>query len=136
MPKLLYLDDMRVPEVLDAVLVRNYAEFVAYVDEHGCPELVSFDHDLAEEAYNDCNTNPNGPIDYAGFREKTGLHCAQYLIDHAIPLQQWYVHSFNPVGRQNIERALRSYCPEGEVRVKIPYKIPGSGFIHNTEVTQ
>jgi hypothetical protein len=57
---------------------------------------VSLDHDLS---YEDQNKTEN-------FNEKTGYDCAKWLVDYCVtnnlPLPDYYVHSFNPVGRMNI----------------------------------
>jgi hypothetical protein len=46
----------------------------------------------------------------AGFVEKTGFDCAKYLVEHA---DVWptavIVHSWNPVGAQNIANLLKDY---------------------------
>ena len=54
----LYLDDQRTPtETIPGYhpwnVVRNYEEFTKWIIENGIPDLVSFDHDLAEEHIND-----------------------------------------------------------------------------------
>jgi hypothetical protein len=102
MPKLLYVDDRRIPQTDDTVLVTSYDEFVEYVSRYGVPDLVSFDHDLADPA-----------------REKSGFACARYLVQNQIPIKHWNVHTANLVGRGDIENELRAYYPEGEVKLKI-----------------
>ena len=43
----LYLDDLRTtPEGFERVY--SYEEFVAYLQRHGLPDFISFDHDLGE----------------------------------------------------------------------------------------
>jgi hypothetical protein len=120
----LFLDDMREPS--DAfsytqdpayvdkewVVVRNYVEFVQEISErylkNELPELISFDHDLADEHYQDMS-NP----DYNQFGERTGFHCARWLIDFCIDtdtmLPKYLIHSMNPVGKINIKSLLDSY---------------------------
>jgi hypothetical protein len=59
---------------------------------------------------------PLGPdtteFSYDNFKEKTGYDCAKWLcnycIDNGIPLPEYYVHSMNPVGRENIKFYLDS----------------------------
>jgi hypothetical protein len=41
----LYIDDIRNPNY-DAVVVRTSKEAISYVKENGCPNFISFDHDL------------------------------------------------------------------------------------------
>jgi len=111
----LFLDDIRNPhgvkwavtdiqnqniKLPDTVydIVRNYDEFVAYIDKQ-MPDMITFDHDLADEHYN-TSLNPDN------FKEKTGLHCANYLVEKCINekrrLPIVYVHSMNPIGKRNI----------------------------------
>lgn len=115
---LLFLDDYRLPK--DAgdymndsryltecwVLVRTYKEFVRFIEKEGLPTLISFDHDLANEHY-----GFNG--DYNELKEKTGYHCAKWLVDYCfqrnLPLPEYLVHSMNPVGRENITLYLNNY---------------------------
>lgn len=99
MTKLLFLDDERFPKdcvtglKLDAKvynrdwdIVRNFKQFTSWIVKNGCPNEVSFDHDLG-----------------AG---KTGYDCARYLQEYClrngIDTPIVYVHSMNPVGKQNI----------------------------------
>ena len=45
----LFLDDVRDPPAGDeSVIVRSFAEAVEYVERHGIPAFISFDHDLGE----------------------------------------------------------------------------------------
>lgn len=66
--KRLFLDDSRNPGTCcnymrefgvdckiykkDWVVVRNYDQFVSYTIENGLPDIISFDHDLADINYN------------------------------------------------------------------------------------
>lgn len=131
----LYLDDVRVPRdsagymyrelgarnliymASDWQIVRSYEEFVTWISMNGLPALISFDHDLADEHYTDCN-----PIDYTCFKEKTGFSCAKWLVEFCIkgelvppgvhaeyPLPEFIVHSMNLVGKQNIEGLLNNF---------------------------
>jgi hypothetical protein len=124
----LFLDDMRNPtdawlydqktklidatEIDDWVIVRNYDEFVTIVRCNGIPSVVSFDHDLHfEHIRHYCEVVQKlGIIDYINFKHKTGLACAQYLIDACrekdTPLPKCYVHSANEIGRENIKKLL------------------------------
>lgn len=45
----LYLDDSRTPLEKGWDVVRNYDEFVAYIETHSMPDIISFDHDLCED---------------------------------------------------------------------------------------
>ena len=42
----LYLDDQRTPIEKGWTVVRNYKEFVAYIENNAMPDIISFDHDL------------------------------------------------------------------------------------------
>lgn len=124
----LYLDDVRVPRHSypamsrvgginasvyqndDWNIVRNYDEFVTWIENNGLPGLISFDHDLADEHIqyyfdNGGHQNPPDPQETT-FEEKTGYDCAKWLVDYCIEngvsLPEYYVHSANPVGALNI----------------------------------
>ena len=60
-------------------IVRNYTQFVMYIEKNGLPKLVSFDHDLDDEQMYACI---NG-VEYKG-KEKTGLDCAKFLIKYCM----------------------------------------------------
>jgi hypothetical protein len=118
--KKLFLDDMRQPKdgvyLVDTnrriyfeddwVVVKNYQEFVDWITTNGMPEFISFDHDLADIHYEFVT----GEIPYEGMNEKTGFHCAKWLVeyclDNDVSLPLYQVHSANPVGKENIETYL------------------------------
>jgi hypothetical protein len=128
----LYLDDFREPKhsadymlIPEATLyrtqnwevVRSFPEFVAHIERHGIPQMVSFDHDLASGHYE--AHMQQGIIDYDDLEafekayEKTGYHCAQWLIEYCstnqLPLPDIILcHSMNPVGKQNIISLFKS----------------------------
>lgn len=130
--KKLFLDDMR--DVKDACyyvsnpkiywedgwdVVRNYNEFIKYIERNGLPDLISFDHDLADEHYNDLFSDKNWVKDdvnvelaYDEYKEKTGLECAKWLVDFCLDnnkkLPDYIVHSANPIGKKNIESFLNN----------------------------
>ena len=125
----LFLDDVRSPKdaiglVLDIHnkfywendwdVVRNYDEFVQYLEVNGAPEFVSFDHDLGDSAMDEYfrNVATKGILDYDNIKEKTGLDCAKFLVeycaDESQPLPEYLVHSANPVGKKNIESFLEN----------------------------
>ena len=123
----LFLDDIRVPKDCidymhrrigklaieyyeDWIIVRNYDDFCKILEENiDKIEIISFDHDLADEHMIDYHKNQgNGKnvIEYQDFKEKTGLDCALFTKvlykKHNLELPMMFVHSFNPVGTQNI----------------------------------
>lgn len=121
MPYNLFLDDERLPRNVSWcalpsnhdshwVIVRNYDAFVNTVQDLGLPDFVTFDHDLAEEHYMEGFAGIAPRNDY---KEKTGYHCAEWLIGFCeaigAPFPEYAVHSMNPVGRENIHRAIRNY---------------------------
>lgn len=104
----------------DWIIVRSYDEFVKYITEHGLPELVSFDHDLADEHYtNDMYKGVETyEKNYDKFKEKTGKDCAvwmcDYCQDNGKPFPNWIVHSMNPAGKILIESYISNYLKHVE----------------------
>lgn len=118
----LYLDDNRTPtETIPGYnpwnVVRNYDEFTNWIIENSIPDLISFDHDLADEHVDDYfeqfmskgYQHPN----YDLYKEKTGLDCAKFLVEYSqkmnIPIKGCCVHSHNPVGAKNIQSLINGY---------------------------
>jgi hypothetical protein len=105
--EILWLDDLRNPtqaqfrvwitvifgENVKVTWVKGYREFVNYLTENPMPDGMSLDHDLGTEL--------------------TGLDCAKWLIEYcmnnAVKLPKYFVHSQNPVGRDNIQGYLDNY---------------------------
>jgi hypothetical protein len=127
----LFLDDFRAPvdafnytkdidfNLLKWTTVRNYKEFVEYITkmhEVGYfPQVVAFDHDLAEGHYH--KNMQEEKMNYASedFNDddnKTGYHCAKWLVDFCITnklkFPEYKVHSMNPVGKENIKSYIES----------------------------
>lgn len=99
MKRKLFLDDVRMPEDDSWDIVRSYNEFVDYIMEHGIPDVISFDHDLADFMYEE---------------EKTGYDCAKFLAIYAMDNNHMEyidcrVHSQNPVGKANIEKFMHNF---------------------------
>ena len=118
----LFLDDFRNPEDVFLytnislyltekwIIVRNYDEFVEIIKEKGIPNTISFDHDIGISHYN----HQEDEIPYDQFTEKTGYHCAKWLIDYCIDNKKdipkiILIHSMNPVGTKNIESLFITY---------------------------
>jgi len=117
----LFLDDFRRPvdafdymhlpiyNLLEWKIVRNYYAFVSIIEGKGVPEIISFDHDLADESY------INQEFDYNDEnQEKTGYHCAKWLIDYCLDNnkelpKQIIVHSMNPYGSMNIKSLFETF---------------------------
>jgi len=113
----LYLDDIRVPtttykDTLNCqwLIAKSYEEFVQIIEKHGVPEFISFDHDLSFEHYPVNGVVDRRDIPYEEYTEKTGLHCAKWLVercmDKNLKVPEFRVHSMNPVGRVNIQSYL------------------------------
>lgn len=91
----LFLDDERFPadwwyDETQIHIVRTYDEFVAELQMHGCPEYISFDHDLGDHS-------------------KSGMDCAHAFVNMIMdgelslnPRFSFTIHSQNPVGAENI----------------------------------
>lgn len=118
----LYLDDQRTPtETIPGyhpwIVVRSYDEFVDYITNHGIPDLISFDHDLADEHiedyYKQLIDNGFQHPNYGQYKEKTGLDCASFVVEYSqrmkTPLKQCCVHSHNPVGATNIQSLINGF---------------------------
>lgn len=120
----LFLDDEReVKHVkwveLPAVkweIVRSYEDFVKFVERNGVPCFVSFDHDLGPAAYKEyhwahspMNLN-RGKIDYDKLDEKTGFHCAKWLVEYCLDnghkIPDHISHTMNPIGKENIDSIM------------------------------
>lgn len=120
----LFLDDTRFPEDTyrymhnniyvekEWKIVRNYDEFVKTIETDGIPDVISFDHDLSDEHYgiHDHLTQD----EYDLYTEKTGYHCAKWLIYYCIDKklkipETILIHTMNVVGGQNIVSLFNSY---------------------------
>jgi hypothetical protein len=57
-------------------------------------------------------SNPN-TIPYDSYKEKTGYHCAKWLVEYCLDknlkLPDFQVHSMNPVGKANIQSYLDNF---------------------------
>lgn len=122
----LFLDDNRVPHKVNWVklpnvnwvIVRNFEQFVNYIRKHGVPKAISFDHDLADEHYQEYEwahdeRNPKrGQFRYGKMQIKTGYDCAKWLIEYCMAnnqsLPEYYLHTMNPIGAENIRSLFES----------------------------
>jgi hypothetical protein len=101
----LFLDDIRTLEQAGVsysknelvLIARNMDDAIFYVERHGIPQAIHFDHDLAEENY------------IVGQGDKTGYDFARWLCDYIMdnsldfPKDFYFnVHSMNPVGKEKI----------------------------------
>ena len=135
----LFLDDYRIP--LDCMqymytrigsgqsiylerdwdIVTNYPEFVKYILDYGVPDLISFDHDLADGHYH--KNMQQGVLNYESedFEKdeyKTGKHCAEWLcnycLENKLTFPRYIVHSMNKVGTENIISYIENYIKHNE----------------------
>lgn len=125
----LFLDDYRVPTDCaqymyrkgidcrlyhqDWIIVRSYIDFVEYINNNGLPDLISFDHDLADDFTLRENLDVNKWFNVLENREYTGMDAAKWLINYCIDnnlkLPQYIVHSSNPSGYENIKGLLDNF---------------------------
>lgn len=97
--------------------VKSYNEFVEYIIKSGIPDMLAFDHDLggnSYELYHKHKGYKSGNIDYDEYDEKTGFHCAKWLIDFCLDNKielksEIYSHSMNDSGRKNILSILENF---------------------------
>ena len=113
----LFLDDIRKPEQVTWVklpkvkwtIVKNFKEFTHAIKTKGVPDCIAFDHDLAFEHY-DLDNSSWGPPSH---KEPTGYDCAMWLIKYidksGTSFPEYYIHSMNPIGAQNIDSLIKSY---------------------------
>ena len=92
----LFLDDERNPvSPTEWKIARSFEEACRLFEEYGAPSFISFDHDLGQD--------------------KSGYDYAKWLVDkdqdESWPTEEFdfYVHSQNPIGKENIEGLLRPY---------------------------
>lgn len=154
MKSFIYLDDVRTPkqgpmEGVEWTVVRNYQEFVDAVKQIRLENIhiISLDHDLGDSAMSEYfnNVSPNYTLDYNNIKEKTGMDCAKWLVDHfyevnekradlsrferrSVPVKfpTVYTHSANPIGSANIMGYINNFFmnegqPQTCVRVSIDH---------------
>ena len=120
--KYLFLDDIRDPHAefmnymygrgVDASIypnnywdiVRDYDAFVNWITNNGVPDVVSLDHDLADEHYDSESVGM--------YLEKTGFDCVKFLVDYChdndVLFPEYYIHSANPSGSKNMESYIEN----------------------------
>lgn len=118
----LFLDDVRQPQQValyihdmlkefyienEWVIVRNFKEFSKYIRKHGMPNVISFDHDLADIHY-----DPRTWTESFKYDEKTGYDCAKWLLDYCREkfMERPKIilcHSQNPVGKDRIQNLFK-----------------------------
>ena len=112
----LFLDDEREAWNDSWDVVRTPLEFKAYInDNKELPKIISFDHDLHAEHYNNAMYRDAEEYNklYKQFKHETGLDCAkwlcQYCVEQGIKIPIINVHSTNPIGSTNIANTIMNY---------------------------
>ena len=117
----LFLDDVRRPEITflymelpvynepNWIIVKNYYAFITLIQKKVVPEIISFDHDLGKIHHKVQDFNYDNET-----YEKTGYHCAKWLIDYCMDNKEELpheiiVHSMNPYGSKNIKSLFDTY---------------------------
>jgi predicted ATP-grasp superfamily ATP-dependent carboligase len=149
MEKKIYLDDIRTPISDNWIVIRNYQDFVSFIETTGLDkiEIISLDHDLGDTAMKQYyeNVKPNYTLDYNMIEEKTGYDVAKFLVNYfyeknpdRIEMDRFdkkknkftfptiCVHSANPIGSANIMGYINNFLmnegqPQNCVRVQIPH---------------
>jgi hypothetical protein len=110
----------------DWTIVRTYDDFVDVVNtKFNDIDLISFDHDLA------C-------FDKDG-NEMTGKNAVDYVIGYCLDNDKpfpknWYVHSDNTNGRQNIIGAITNYLDKVEGIKYDDFRYYHKGFVEGENV--
>ena len=101
----LFLDDIRDVGAIyptlsncDFVIVRNYKDFINYIDRMGSPCFISFDNDLG--------LDENGKIALDGYAAAKWLVYESGIDIRKIEIR---VHSANPVAKTQISSLLKNY---------------------------
>ena len=86
-----YVDDLRdCPEGF--TIARTFEEAVTLLEQHEV-DILSLDHDLGEDA--EGNLLP------------TGYDLVKYFCEHGLRANKIYLHTDNPVGRENMYETLK-----------------------------
>jgi len=93
----LYVDDIRNPKGTFDKITRSSEETIEYLTRFGCPDFISWDHDLGGD--------------------DTSMVIVKWLIEMDLDMSgefipdtfTWNIHSANPVGASNIDGYLTSY---------------------------
>lgn len=112
----MFIDDIRNPPDRTWVVVRSVDAAIEYIQSHGFPRFISFDHDLGLKL----QIQPSGVgILLADGAEDTeapsGFNFAKWLVEQDLEIHwmsagfDYQVHSANPVGAANIRGLLDQY---------------------------
>jgi len=92
----LYIDDIRTPKNAFDIITRTSKESIRIMENEGCPEFISFDHDLGGE---------DTSMIVVKWMVEQDLDNPGFIPDNF----KFNVHSANPVGAANIEGYLNAY---------------------------
>ena len=107
----LYLDDLRIPpKDRDWLVVRSYDEAIEWMNDNGCPQFISFDHDLGMILV-------GTKIVTQDYEAKSGYDVAKWIVQKDLDMSgefipadfKYAIHSSNPVGSKNIDMLLSNY---------------------------
>ena len=92
----MFIDDERYPPMDGSVwvIVRTSQQAIDWITSNGYPSFISFDHDLGGD--------------------DTSMRLVNWIIDDCLNMGmnipfKWYVHSQNPIGRDNINGKLTAF---------------------------
>lgn len=115
-----YVDDLRdCPEGF--TIARTFEEAVALLEQHEV-DILSLDHDLGEDA--EGNLLP------------TGYDLVKYFCEHGLRANKIYLHTDNPVGRENMYETLKGAKRRGFIDQDIEiyhYSITSNRYSGPTE---
>jgi len=104
----IYLDDQR-PCPRGFILAKTHWECAKMLDQN-LVNILSLDHDLGDESFNG-----------------TGYDVAMHIVEQGLKNpdvwpRQIYLHTSNPVGRNNMYQLLTHYCPDDVKIYHYPYQ--------------
>lgn len=92
---ILYVDDLREPNMSSydnnfnvIFIARTYDNAISELTKHKY-DILDLDHDLGED--------------------KTGYDICKYIVEHNIKFKTIFIHTANPVGRDNMVNILKRY---------------------------
>lgn len=95
-----YIDDIRIPKGKFDKILRSSKEAIRFFEGNGCPNFISFDHDLGAD--------------------DTAMKIVKFLVEKDINSNgkfipkdfEYNVHSANPVGKSNLLGYLKCYLKQ------------------------
>ncbi len=87
------------------VIARSYGDAMVEILNRGFPKFISFDHDLGDETkYTGYDLAKQLVVNDIISGDKESRQAYKFCIDF-----DFFVHSKNPIGKQNIESYLNNY---------------------------